>query len=271
VEVSGDADAVRACRRDHRLVDDAWIAPPLFRDRRAAGRALAHELEHLRGADAIVVGLARGGVPVAAEVAARLHLPLDVVAVRKVGHLFQPEYGIGAVAPGGVVYIRGPNGLTSEQVEAAVEGARARAEELDRQLHDDTTPLSLAGKTCVLVDDGLATGATMLAAIRWARAGGASRVVAAFPVAAVQSLTLLEAEADEVACPHPLDPFLAVGVWYASFEQVGDDEVRRLLRHGRLDGTVARRPGPPRGDGTRPPVILAAAHRIVGAERRDTA
>jgi putative phosphoribosyl transferase len=151
------------------------------------------------------------------------------------------------VAPGGVVYVRDRNGPTDAQVEAAVEGARARAEELDRQLHADTPAVALAQRTCVLVDDGLATGATMLAAIRWARAGGASRVVAAFPVAAVQSLPLLEAEADELACPRPLDPFLAVGVWYASFGQVGDDEVRRLLLHGRADDTGVQRPRPREG------------------------
>jgi putative phosphoribosyl transferase len=218
-------------------VAGVWVEPPLFRDRQAAGRVLASALEHLRGTNTVVVGLAGGGVVVAAAAAAKLGLPLDAVAARRVGHLFQPEYGIGAVAPGDVVYLRGHNGLTAGQVRMAVRGARARAEQLDRRLHADAPALPLAGMTCILVDDGLATGATMVAATRWARARGAARVVAAIPVAARSSLPLLEAEADEVVCLHPLDPFLAVGAWYASFDQVADEEVRRLLRR-RLAGAI---------------------------------
>jgi predicted phosphoribosyltransferase len=209
---------------------------PLFTDRREAGRLLARELEHERGTDAVVVGLARGGVVVAREVAIELGLPLDVVAVRKVGHPWQPEYAIGAVAPGDGTYVRGPDGLTVEQVQAAVESAKARAVELDRLLHEQAPPLDLAGRACILVDDGLATGATMVAAVRWARARRAARVVAAVPVAAKPSLMFLEFEADEVVCPHAVEHFFAVGAWYAEFGQVADEEVRRLL---------AARPAPP--------------------------
>ncbi|HUP33213.1 MAG TPA: phosphoribosyltransferase family protein [Gaiellaceae bacterium] len=213
---------------------------PLFADRRDAGRLLARRLESERGTDAVVVGLARGGVVTAAEVASALRLPLDVVAVRKVGHPWQPEYAIGAVTPGDGVYVRGPDGLTDEQVQAAVGGAKSRAEELDRRLHQDSGPVELAGKTCVLVDDGLATGATMIAAVRWARSRGAARVVAAVPVAALASLPLVEAEADAAVCLHELDPFVAVGFWYGTFDQVEDGEVKRLLAVSALAAAAAR-------------------------------
>ena len=190
---------------------------------------LAGELEHERGSEPVVVGLARGGVEVAAEVARVLVAPLDVVAVRKVGHPWQPEYAIGAVTPGAGVYVRGPDGLTAEDVAAAVTESKAKAALLDRRLHADHHALDLAGKTVLVVDDGLATGATMIAALRWARAAGATRVVAAVPVAAAESLELVRAEADAVVCPYALSSFFAVGVSYASFGQVDDAEVVRLL------------------------------------------
>jgi putative phosphoribosyl transferase len=206
-----------------------WIDGPLFHDRHAAGLALARELEHERGGRAIVVGLARGGVVVAAAIAEQLGLTLDAVAVRKVAHPHQPEYAIGAVGPGGGVYLRATDGLTADQVRHAVATAQSRAAELDDHLHAEWPPHDLTGKTCVLADDGLATGATMIAAIRWARSAGAARVVAAVPVAAAGSLPLIRAEADEVVCPNPVDPLLAVAAWYTSFEQVLDRDVSRLL------------------------------------------
>ena len=208
-------------------------ATVLFADRSDAGRVLAAVLEGERRPGLAVVGLARGGVAVAAEVARVLSAPLDVVAVRKVGHLWQPEYGIGAVTPGEGVYVRGPDGLTDEQVAVAVEEARVQAALLDRRLHADHVPLALGGETVLVVDDGLATGATMIAAVRWARAARAARVVAAVPVAAAESIDLIRGEADELVCPHLLSPFLAVGVWYESFDQVDDAEVIRLLEENR--------------------------------------
>jgi putative phosphoribosyl transferase len=211
------------------LVD---LAPP-FRDRVEAGGMLARELEDERGPGLVVVGLARGGVEVAAEVARALEAPLDVVAVRKVGHPWHTEYGLGAVTPGDGVYVRGSDGLTDEEVTAAVEKAKTKAVELDRRLHAEHRPLELAGKTVLLVDDGLATGGTMIAALRWARAAGAARTVAAVPVGASDRVELTRAEADAVVCPHSISPFLAVGVWYASFDQVVDDEVIRLLDENR--------------------------------------
>jgi putative phosphoribosyl transferase len=206
---------------------------PLYADRCAAGRALAAELASRRGPGLVVVGLARGGVEVAAELARALGAPLDAVAVRKVGHPWQPEYGIGAVTPGDGVYVRSHDGLTDEEVAAAVETAKAKAAALDLRLHAEHPSLDLRGKTALVVDDGLATGATMIAALRWARAAGAARVVAAVPVAAAASLGLVEREADEVVCLHALAAFVAVGVWYASFRQVDDDAVLRLLDENR--------------------------------------
>ena len=208
---------------------------PLFRDRREAGKALAVELEDERGPELVVVGLARVGVQVAADVARALAAPLDVVAVRKIGHPLQPEYGIGAATPGDGVYVRGPDGLTEEELAAAVEETKVKAELLDRRLHAEEPSLDLRGKTALVVDDGLATGATMIAALRWAEAAGAARVVAAVPVGAAESLALIRAEADDVVCLHALEPFFAVGVWYESFTQVDDGEVVRLVGENRRE------------------------------------
>ena len=125
--------------------------------------------------------------------------PLDALAVRKVGHPWQPEYAIGAVAPGNGVYVRASDGLTEEEVAAAVDAAKVKAVILDRRLHAEFGALDLAGKPCALVDDGLATGATMIAAVRWARSRGASRIVVpAVPVGATQTVDLLSREADAV-------------------------------------------------------------------------
>ena len=207
------------------------IVAPIFRDRAEAGRALVAELERERerGPDLVVVGLARGGVEVAAEVARKLAVPLDVVAVRKIGHPWHPEYGIGAVAPGDGVYVRGHDGLTDEQLAAVVEATKSEAALLHRRLHAQHPPVDLNGKTVLVVDDGLATGATMIAALRWAKGAGATRVVAAVPVAAANSLELVRREADRVVCPHAQPTFFSVGTWYASFGQLDDDDVSRLV------------------------------------------
>lgn len=202
----------------------------LFRDRRDAGRHLAAALDRTELGDAVVVGLARGGVAVAAEVARRLSLPLDALAVRKIGYPLQPEYGIGAVTPGaGGVYLRSDEGLSDSELGRVIEHAQAKAEALDRILHERHRPLDLRGRTAVLVDDGLATGATMMAAVRWARSRGAGRVVVAVPVGAAQSTGALRREADEVVCPHEERSFGAVGFWYDVFTQVENEEVVALL------------------------------------------
>ena len=205
----------------------------LFADRVAAGRALAGQLEPERGPELVVVGLARGGVEVAAEVARALDAPLDVVAVRKIGHPFQPEYAIGAVTPGDGVYVRAPDGLTDEELTAVVEETRAKAALLDRRLHAEHPAVDLYGRTVLLIDDGLATGATMIAAARWAKAAGADRVVVAVPVAAAASLPFLRHEADDIVVLYPLAQFSSVGAWYDSFAQVGDADVIRLIAANR--------------------------------------
>jgi putative phosphoribosyl transferase len=215
-------------------------AAPLFADRRDGGRALARVLERLRGPGLVVVGLARGGVETAAEVARMLTAPLDVVAVRKLGHPWQPEYGLGAVTPGDGVYVREADGLTGEQLAALAEAARAKAALLDGRLHAEHPALDLGGKRVLVVDDGLATGATMVAALRWARAAGAERVVAAVPMASTRGLELIGPEADEVVCPYPLERFFAVGAHYARFDQVDDATVIRLLDRNRREQQLLR-------------------------------
>ena len=201
----------------------------MFHDRFNAGRNLAHELADERHTEAVVIGLARGGIQVAAEVARLLDAPLDAVAVRKIRHPWQPEYAIGAVTPAGGVYLRGRNGLTDGQIAEAVATAQDRAEELDHRLHGHRLPLELAGRRVLVVDDGLATGATMVAALRWARSRGAIRLVAAAPVASTQGVALSQRDADRVVCPYDLMHFGAVGKWYVDFDQVDDEEVLRLL------------------------------------------
>jgi putative phosphoribosyl transferase len=214
---------------EQRVLADA----PLFADRREAGNVLAAGLEAERGPELLVVGLARGGVAVAAEIARVLTAPLDVVAVRKVGHPWQLEYAIGAVTPGDGVYLRARDGLTDEQVERVVEETKSKAVSLDRRLHAEVPALDLAGKTVLVVDDGLATGATMIAAVRWAKAAGAARTVVAVPVAAIDSLERVCREADKVVCPYPQRVLVAVGAWYVSFGQVDEAEVIRLMRASR--------------------------------------
>lgn len=204
-----------------------------YRDRSDAGQALAAHLGHLRDADPLVLGLARGGVPVAAEVARALGAPLDVMVARKLGAPTNPEFGIGAVAPGGVRVLD----------EASVRALDVTDNELDQLAHDesleverrlllyrgDARPPDVERRTVILVDDGLATGVTARAAIASLRKLGAARVVLAVPVGAPDSVAALQHVADEVVCPEqPLD-FRAVGLWYDEFEQTSDEEVVKLL------------------------------------------
>jgi putative phosphoribosyl transferase len=210
------------------------LSPP-FENRTAAGRLLAQILGLVLPDGAVAVGLARGGVVVAAEIARELGWDLDVVAVRKVGAPGQPEYALGAVAPHGGAYIRDHAGLDDAALERLVAAAHTRADELDHRLHAEHPPLDLAGRICVLVDDGLATGATMVAAIRWAHAGEAARVVAAVPVGARASAPAIEHESAELVCPYLIADFGALGFWYDHFEQVDDAEVVRLLSEARGD------------------------------------
>jgi putative phosphoribosyl transferase len=222
-------------------MERSLLAEPLFLDRTDAGRQLGDALQDERGRDPVVVGLARGGVQVAAEVARALEAPLDVVAVRKVRHPWQPEYALGAVTPGGV-YVRGSNGLTEEQLAQAVAAAEEQALELDRRLHARRSSMSLERKTAILVDDGLATGATMIAAARWAKAARAGRVVAAVPLAAAESARLLRLEVDDVVALYTPRRFFGVAAWYVRFPQIDDDDVLQLIEDAARRQEVALGP-----------------------------
>ena len=207
-----------------------------FRDRHEAGRALAPRLAAWRGRpEVIVLGLPRGGVPVAWEVAQALQAPLDVLVVRKLGYPGQEELAMGAIGPGGVRVVSDIPHLWPVS-DAAVEEVVAREQaELARREHlyrGERAPLVLAGRVAILVDDGLATGATMHAAVLAVRAMQAQHIVVAAPVASVEAVQLLNTVADEVVCAHVPDPFRAVGLWYGNFDQTSDEEVRGLLGEG---------------------------------------
>jgi putative phosphoribosyl transferase len=194
-----------------------WI-PPLFRDRAAAGRALAEALEEF--ADAIVLGVARGGVAVAAEVALALGAPLTAVDVERVN---ASGRRLGATTAHGPPYLLVPENA----VEPVVARARRNAERLEARLDHETLPVE--GRTAVLVDDGAITGLTLAAACLWARAERATRVVAAVPVSHVDALRRLEEVADEVVCPHPLEQIAVVGQAYDSFDPLDEWYVAGLL------------------------------------------
>jgi predicted phosphoribosyltransferase len=205
-----------------------------FRDRTDAGHQLSSSLGHYaRKPETIVLGLPRGGVPVAYEIARDLGLPLDVLVVRKVGAPGQPELAMGAVASGGARVLNDDvlaHFADADAVFAAV--AEREMLELERRealFRATRGPLEVADRTCIVIDDGLATGATMEAAVRALRALGATRIVVAVPVASREAVSRLRRRADEVVCLLQPPWFRAVGQWYDDFEQTSDDEVARLL------------------------------------------
>jgi putative phosphoribosyl transferase len=200
-----------------------------FADRASAGRALAVGLAGEAGPRTVVAGLARGGVPVAAPVAAALGAPLDAVVVRKVGHPLRPELALGAVTSDGNLALPPPGQRAGVPDAASVAAARDAARRIEARLRAGRRAVPLDGATCVLVDDGLATGASMRAAVAWARARGAAHVVVAAPVSSVTAADALRAEADRVECVLESDALSSVGEWYDDFGQVGEDEVAALL------------------------------------------
>ena len=206
----------------------------VFGSRKEAGLILAKELiEHQKDKQIVVLGLPRGGVVVAEQVAKFLHLPLDVILLRKLPYPPQPELAVGAVAEHGAVFIneefREAAREDSSWLEEIVREQRAVIGERARLYRPHRRSADLRGKTVLLVDDGIATGATMKVAIQAARAAGASRVVVAIPVAAPSSIRELQAEADEVVCLDAPEDFYAVGQAYQSFDQVSDEEVCKIL------------------------------------------
>ncbi|MFK3982550.1 phosphoribosyltransferase [Micromonospora sp. NPDC050397] len=204
----------------------------IYRDRADAGVALADRLAELTGRpDNTVLGLVRGGVPVAATVAERLAAPLDVLVVRKLGLPRAREVAFGALGPAGVQVLNPElaDRLDPEQREEVVRREMAELERRERLYRADRPPLALGGRTAVIVDDGLATGATARAAVAVARRLGARRVVVAVPVGSLAAHEALVREADEVVCPQIPDDFGAVSRYYEDFHEVSDEEVTATL------------------------------------------
>jgi putative phosphoribosyl transferase len=209
-------------------------APQRFADRRDAGRRLARELAQYAGrADVLVLALPRGGLPVGYEVARALGAPLDVFVVRKLGFPGHEELAMGAIASGGVCVLNEDLvrrvGVPREVIAHVSERETLEIARRERAYRGTRPPLDPHGMIVILVDDGLATGATMKAAVQAVRAKDPARVVVAIPVAATRSCDEMEAVADEVVCAITSDAFRAVGLWYEDFEQVTDEEVRELL------------------------------------------
>jgi putative phosphoribosyl transferase len=205
----------------------------MFRDRRDAGQRLAARLEYLRDENPIVLGLPRGGVPVAAEVAHALGAPLDVIVVRKLGVPHQPELGMGAIGEEGARFLNEEvirlAGVGPDELAAVEREERVVVERRAKRFRGDRPALDLSGRTVILVDDGIATGGTAQAALQVARAKGAQRVVLAVPVAPSDSLQALATAADEIVCLETPPGFFAVGQWYRDFTQTTDAEVVALL------------------------------------------
>jgi predicted phosphoribosyltransferase len=210
----------------------------MFHDRADAGRALAAKLmPYANRRDVLVLALPRGGVPVAYEVARALNAPLDVFIVRKLGVPGQEELAMGAIATGGVRVLNEdvvrvlqiPDDVIDEVAEAEWQELERR----QREYRDDLPPPNVRGRTAILIDDGLATGSTMRAAVAALRRQGPARIVVAVPVAAASTVAEMRAEVDDLVCVHVPETFYSVGSWYEDFTQTTDAEVRELLDEAR--------------------------------------
>ena len=242
----------------------------MFRDRADAGRELAEELKQRLGEeDVVVLGLPRGGVPVAFEVARELDAPLDVIVVRKLGVPYQPELGMGAIGEDGVRVLNDQvlamARVGEDEVAAVERSERAELERRATRFRGSRPRASLVGRTAVVVDDGIATGSTARAACQVARAHGASRVILAVPVAPRSSLGLLAEVADALVCLATPEPFYAVGQFYRDFSQTSDEEVVEFLERA-----PTRTAAPPVAVSADPPVrdedvvVQTGVVRLVG-------
>jgi putative phosphoribosyl transferase len=212
----------------------------IFQDRREAGQRLAQALAErgYQGDQLLVLGIPRGGVVVASEVARALHAPLDVVIARKLRAPSQPELAIGAVTSGDQIRVLNEElaraaGATPEYLEQETRHQQAEIEQRLRAFRGDRPPPDQRGRTVLVIDDGIATGYTFRAALEGLRRQGPGRLVAAVPVAPEESLASLRGLADDVVCLATPEPFVAVGVWYAEFPQTTDEEVVALLQESR--------------------------------------
>jgi predicted phosphoribosyltransferase len=206
-----------------------------FRDRSEAGRLLARRLARYRGRDdVIVLALPRGGAPVAYEIAVALDAPLDVFVVRKLGVPSQPELAMGAIASGGIRVLSheviDDFGIEQDVIDFVAEREQRELERRERIFRSGRPSPSLKDRVVILVDDGIATGATMRAAIQAVRAQAPKRIVVAAPVAARQSLEEMSADADEIMCLLSPEPLMGIGLWYEDFAQLRDEEVVDLLK-----------------------------------------
>jgi predicted phosphoribosyltransferase len=217
----------------------------IFQDRADAGQRLGEALgAYANRLDVLVLALPRGGVPVAAEVAKKLNLPVDVLVVRKLGVPFHRELGMGAIASGGVRIVNkevvDALGISSDAIETVVRDEQHELERREKAYRGDVPPPKVEGKTVILVDDGIATGSTMLAAIEAVRHLKAARVIVAVPTAAASTCEKMREAADDVVALLAPEEFYAVGQWYENFAQTSDDEVRELLAEstGRIERVV---------------------------------
>lgn len=230
------------------------IEPRPYRDRREAGQLLAPRVrEHTHGAPAVVLALPRGGVPVGFEVARALAAPLDVFVVRKLGVPQQPELAMGAIAPGGFQLLNEPLiadlGISRREIQIVREREAAELAHREQAYRAIRPPVEVRGRVVVLVDDGLATGFTMRAAIAAHRQRGAAKLIVAVPVGATDTCETIAREVDALICPLQPEPFMAVGYWYQDFAPTNDDEVRECLRTALADEQSADHPiGSPAAD-----------------------
>ncbi|HWF45478.1 MAG TPA: phosphoribosyltransferase [Bryobacteraceae bacterium] len=210
-------------------------AKPIFRDRADAGRRLAIRVaESVYDSDALVLGLPRGGVPVAFEVARALHAELDVFLVRKLGLPGHEELAVGAIASGGVRVLNEPLvaqlQLAPKLIDQIAQHEKHELKRREERYRQGRPPVPIGNRTVILVDDGLATGSSMKAAAQAVRLQGPKRLVVAVPVAAQQTCDQFHMVADEIVCAYTPEPFVAVGIWYEDFSQTSDEEVERLLK-----------------------------------------